>query len=105
MRKCCRVIGDSMKPTLYEGNIVVYRPTKRRTLLPEVGSIVIVEDPLQSNFLIIKRVVLIKDSGVELKGDNENESIDSRNFGIVHSAKILGIVENVIKNPFLTQKI
>ena len=85
-----------MSPTLKNGDIVIYRPTKPGDFPPKKGLIVVVKDPLDPKSLIIKRVHKENSSGLELRGDNTSVSIDSRRFGLVNYNYLCGIVEKVI---------
>jgi len=85
-----------MLPTIKEGDIVIYRPFKRGKPTPLKGSIVVAKDPLDSKSLIIKRVQKEDDLWIELIGDNKENSIDSRQFGLVHYTYLCGIVEEII---------
>ena len=83
-----RVEGESMNPTLCDGDAVLVEP--RATL--GIGDIVAAEHPYK-RVKIIKRVQSIDDNGrLVLKGDNPEESTDSRLFGSIPSSEILGKV-------------
>jgi len=85
-----------MLPTIREGDLVIYRPVREEKHPSLHGCIVVAKDPLNSKNLIIKRVVKEDHSGIELIGDNKENSIDSRHFGYVHHTCICGIVEQII---------
>lgn len=81
-----RVVGDSMRPALLPGNIVVARP--KSAVLP--GQVVIAR---QGEREVIKRVAsLHADGTVSLEGDNPTMSTDSRHLGVVKKSDILGVV-------------
>ena len=84
-----------MLPTLQEGDIVIYRPIKKQNVSPKKGSIVVVEDPQNPKLLIIKRIHRESTKGLDLRGDNESNSIDSRQFGLVNTHYLRGIVEEI----------
>lgn len=73
-----RVEGQSMWPTLYEGDIVLLRAP--RAPLPRLGQVVKVTDPRDGRALI-KRVSLVTASHFEVRGDHWAASRDSRHFG------------------------
>ena len=85
-----------MIPTLHQGDIVIYRPINSHFFSPKKGCIVVVEDPQQPKSLIIKRVHKENSLGLELRGDNQENSIDSRQFGLVNHNYLRGIVEHII---------
>ncbi len=85
-----------MLPTLRQGDIVIYRPVNPSKLSPKKGWIVVVKDPQEPKTLIIKRVHNENPLGLELRGDNVRNSIDSRQFGLVSHNYLHGIVEQII---------
>ena len=95
-RRFSRVSGDSMEPTLHEGDIVIYHPILRRKQALQDGMIVIVKSPIEKDTLIIKRIQNNTPKGIDIRGDNKGSSIDSRQFGLVNQKNILGIVEHII---------
>ncbi len=86
-----------MSPTLFNGEILIYRSIKYHHNLLAKGSIVVAIDPLEAKTLIVKRIYKITSSGIELRGDNKSNSIDSRQFGIINPKNIKGIVEMVVR--------
>ena len=77
-RKFFRVQGDSMLPTLKDGDAVMIIPTKSI----EPGDVVLADHPYKSSVKILKRVSAIDGDGrYSLTGDNPAESTDSRTFG------------------------
>lgn len=85
-----------MLPTLQQGDIVIYRQSGSTKITPNKGSIVVIKDPLEPSSLIVKRVYKKSELGIEVRGDNENNSIDSRQFGLINHAYLVGIVEQII---------
>tara|TARA_B100001029_G_C14926631_1_gene375165 strand:+ start:216 stop:572 length:357 start_codon:yes stop_codon:yes gene_type:complete len=107
LRKTAIISGDSMLPSLKEGDIVFFKNYKKDKLDPKPGQIVIFNHPLK-NQKLIKRINLVKQNNIEVFGDNIEFSEDSNNFGSVNKEKIIGIVTSKIissklKN-FLIQK-
>ncbi len=92
----CRVVGSSMEPNLYQGDFIFYRPIKEKDIPIKKGTIVVFNHPIEANTLAIKRVHKSSDFGIELRGDNEKISIDSRQYGTVNQTNMLGIVEKII---------
>jgi signal peptidase I len=77
-RKIFRVQGDSMFPTLKDGDKVMIIRT--RSIVP--GDVVLADHPYKSSVKMLKRVTEINDEGRYLvAGDNPAESTDSRAFG------------------------
>jgi nickel-type superoxide dismutase maturation protease len=82
-----RVSGDSMRPELEHDDILlVQRPSKLA-----VGDVVIAAHPFKESITVLKRIVGIEEDGrVELRGDDPDESSDSRSFGIIPRDHIRG---------------
>ena len=77
------VAGASMEPGLLEGDHLLVWRTRR--VAP--GQVVAVE---REGRLIVKRVVAIGPEGVTVLGDNPGQSTDSRHFGPVAKADVVG---------------
>ena len=87
------VAGGSMLPTLRAGDWLVADRRVYADNSPRPGHIVISRDPRDASRTIIKRVASVGDDGrAFLEGDNPAESADSRTFGPVSAAAILGRV-------------
>ena len=95
-RQHLRVVGNSMENTLKEGDLIIYKSLKRTKSNLKMGDIIIANHPTIKDKLIIKRIHSINTYGVELRGDNIYSSSDSRQFGLIKSSQIVGIVEKVI---------
>ena len=81
-----RVVGDSMKPTLHNGQIVVAHHV--RSFKP--GQVVVAHVGIRE---VIKRISSVENNGrVYLEGDNKAQSTDSRQYGSVVDTKIAGVV-------------
>ncbi len=85
-----------MLPTLRSGDLVIYKPIKPGGTKPTPGSIGVIKDPINTSSLIVKRIHKTHSQGIELRGDNETMSSDSRQFGIVNINNLCGIVEGII---------
>ena len=93
-RQAVQVSGNSMYPTLSDGDIVLVKPIRK----PLVGDVVLVQHPYKKSVKIIKRVAADADNGqYELRGDNPDESTDSRTFGSVPLKYILGAAVCLLK--------
>ncbi|MGI8927337.1 MAG: nickel-type superoxide dismutase maturation protease [Tepidiformaceae bacterium] len=85
--------GESMLPVLRPGDFVIIDTRGFGRRLPLPGAIVLARDPRSPARLIVKRVGRIDlHGGVWLTGDNAAASTDSRTFGPVPPALIIGRV-------------
>ncbi len=84
-----------MKPTLKEGDLIIYKPFKPSENVISEGNLVVLEHPLIKKALMVKRVSEIYVDAITVMGDNESTSIDSRQFGQIHKSKVKGIVEKI----------
>ena len=81
--------GESMWPTLNEGDTVLVKPTRTA----REGDIVLAKHPYKSSVKMVKRVAeILPDGALILKGDNPVESTDSRNFGSISKKDVVGRV-------------
>jgi hypothetical protein len=76
-----------MVPTLLGGDKLLLVPILRR---PAVGDLVAFDDPEYPARLLVKRVLSIGEGALEVGGDNEGASRDSRSFGPVPLAAVRG---------------
>jgi len=76
-----------MEPALHPGDWIVVAGLGRP---PRVGEIVLARDPRLRERLLLKRVAAVSDQGCVLLGDRPEESTDSRHFGAVAEADVLG---------------
>lgn len=86
------VSGDSMRPSLEAGDrlLVAWLPWWR----PRPGEVVAVLDPRDRSRVLVKRVAAVDagNGGVTVLGDAPDASTDSRTFGAVDSALLIGRV-------------
>ncbi|MDP6324232.1 MAG: S24 family peptidase [Candidatus Thalassarchaeaceae archaeon] len=84
-----RVRGDSMWPTLKDGQFV----NAIRDAEPLVGDIAVVKHPMKETILI-KRIKRIEHDEMFIEGDNPDPlgSEDSHNFGPVSTSSIIAII-------------
>jgi nickel-type superoxide dismutase maturation protease len=94
-RRLLKVEGDSMHPTLKSGDVVLVDP---RAFIA-IGDIVVAKHPYKQSVKMIKRVESI-DAGERcvLMGDNPDGSTDSRSFGKIAKADIVGKVVCRVSN-------
>lgn len=81
-----RVVGNSMLPTLKNGQLVGISSFKK----PKVGDVVMA---VQNKREVIKRIASIHHNWqVELRGDNTAASTDSRLHGTISMRNVQGVV-------------
>jgi nickel-type superoxide dismutase maturation protease len=76
-----------MEPALRAGDWIVVRSLSRP---PRVGEIVLVRDPRDQENLMLKRIAGVSKETCTVLGDRPEESTDSRTFGPVPLANVLG---------------
>ncbi len=81
------IAGRSMEPTLHSGDWIIVAGLGRR---PRVGEIVLARDPREGRRFVLKRVAAVSENACTLLGDRPEESTDSRQFGPVALADVLG---------------
>ena len=87
-----RVTGSSMTPLLEPGEEILFDPKAYRHSLPQIGDIVVAQHPYQAKQIVKRVAVVLEDGSCFLQGDNSNASTDSRSYGFIPLAKILGRV-------------
>lgn len=85
------VSGSSMEPTYKAGDRLWVSRLLNILFKPEAGDVVVLRDPRDGR-LVLKRIMKIAPDGYFMKGDNENESTDSRTFGLIKKENIIGKV-------------
>ena len=86
-RQIFKVAGNSMLPTLKDGDAVMI--SAGSSIVP--GDIVLAQHPYKESIRMLKRVASIDEKGrYALAGDNPGESTDSRTFGTVSIEYIHG---------------
>jgi len=87
-----KVKGDSMWPTLENGNIVRFEKTNSDAI--EINQIVLFKHPFKKDFNLIKRINSIDEGKAFLIGDNPdpNASEDSHNFGQIGLEEIIAVM-------------
>jgi nickel-type superoxide dismutase maturation protease len=82
-----------MLPTLEAGDTVWVDCRAYRESLPDVGDLVVARHPFQADQLLIKRVAAVEVEGrIFLRGDNPDESTDSRGLGALEGSRLIGQV-------------
>ena len=94
LRQGFLVSGDSMSPTLNDGDVVLIDPKAAFA----AGDIVLARHPYKKSVRVLKRIDSIDGQGrFWLVGDNQGESSDSRTFGSVSKADLLGKVTSRLR--------
>ena len=87
------VVGDSMFPTLKDGNRLRARRVLPFTKLSE-GSIYIFHPPVENGEregkIVIKRLIYLEGKSCYFLGDNSEVSYDSRAYGMVDRKRVIG---------------
>lgn len=92
-RRRLRVAGRSMLPLLSPGTEILMDPAAYCKTQPQPGDLVVAQAPGRPNLQLIKWVVYVEADGrCFLQGLNRLESTDSRQFGLVAPAALLGQV-------------
>ncbi|MEM9562043.1 MAG: nickel-type superoxide dismutase maturation protease [Actinomycetota bacterium] len=95
-RRRVRVIGDSMFPTLTEGEFVLV--DEDRT--PAVGELALARHPDDADLLVVKRVAAFTADGrVDVRSDNPEAGTDSRTWGPLEAAAVVGAVTLLLDRP------
>jgi nickel-type superoxide dismutase maturation protease len=81
-----RIVGPSMAPTMLNGEWWVVR----RTSHVRPGDVALIGHPDRPDLLIVKRLARREGDGWWVLGDNPAASEDSRRFGVVPGANVLG---------------
>ena len=95
-RQHLRVVGNSMESLLFEGDLIIYKKINSKIIDLEIGNIVVAEHPRIKDRLIIKRIHGIYQNGIDLRGDNNLSTTDSREWGLVKKNLIVGKVEQIL---------
>ncbi|AJP42816.1 hypothetical protein EP12_03005 [Alteromonas australica] len=96
MLKIVRVSGDSMQPTLLDGDFAVVLTWPKKALRP--GQVVVVNCPHFGT--LIKRVQQIVPNGeFSLSGDNTAASLTTEKMGWFNRQRVIGRVLYYVKRP------
>jgi SOS-response transcriptional repressor LexA len=93
--KIRRIVGKSMEPAYTEGQVVVFRRSKKISSGDVVLAIVDGRE-------VIKRIADVTKDTVYLLGDNATHSTDSRHYGFVAKNQLYGKIVLVI--PFTAKR-
>ena len=87
------VRGDSMWPTLKDGDVVSCNSYQGETVLE--GQIIVFPSPFDNKNILIKRVKSIDDDQLFVEGDNPDPSAsnDSHNFGSINISTVIAVLD------------
>ena len=88
-----RVVGTSMEPSLFDGDLVFTAPVELAAL--DTGDVVVAQ---KDNHNWIKRVSSFGNNTVALSSDNPFDSVDSRHVGSFTGEQLLGRAFAVFKS-------
>ena len=81
-----------MLPLLQPGDEILFAPHAYKKSKPQVGDVIVALHPLQKNLTIVKRIIEIEGDRYFVVGDNLSFSTDSRHWGKIGLANIIGRV-------------
>jgi nickel-type superoxide dismutase maturation protease len=96
------IVADaSMAPTLRPGDRLLVDAGAYRRAAPRVGDVVVLVDPTAPERWLVKRVAAVDPAAaaVEVRGDAEAGSRDSRTFGPVPFRLLRGRVDRIYGPP------
>jgi nickel-type superoxide dismutase maturation protease len=85
--------GDSMWPTLKDGDVVTCNSYQGETVLE--GQIIVFTSPFDKKNIMIKRVKSIVENLLFVEGDNPDPSAsnDSHNFGSINISTVIAVLD------------
>ena len=87
-----RIEGESMLPTLHAGDRVLVKPFRQTLGELQPGTVVVSWHPERPKLRLVKRLAACSAEGLTLMGDNPAASTDSRQFGMIPEALLIGVV-------------
>jgi nickel-type superoxide dismutase maturation protease len=84
-----KIVGHSMEPEIKNGTTVLATSLFYWFKNPKIGDIVAFRD---AGEILIKRITKVSKGKYFLTGDNQKDSLDSREFGFISKQKIIGKV-------------
>ncbi|MEJ6828224.1 MAG: nickel-type superoxide dismutase maturation protease [Synechococcus sp. ArSW.bin.68] len=98
-RRVMQVDGYSMWPTLKPKDRVILRPLNQHSELPAIGTIIVCIHPQQPSRRVIKRLSCVTDNQLTILGDCPDASTDSRQWGRIPKACLIGEVVALASTP------
>jgi len=83
-----KISGHSMEPILKNGDTVLVSDLSYLFKSPKIDDIVAFKG--KESEVLIKRIKGIKNGKFFLRGDNKDDSFDSKNFGYIEKENIIG---------------
>ena len=90
-----KVSGHSMEPQIKNGEEVLVTSIIYLFKKPKINDIVAFKEDKK---VLIKRIIRIDGDKYFVAGDNKNDSLDSKTFGLISKRQILG---KIINNAFI----
>jgi nickel-type superoxide dismutase maturation protease len=87
-----RVSGKSMEPEVSDGSLIWIDRFFHKLMKFKPSDLVVLEDPRMEKRLMIKRISRVGVDRLFVLGDNLDNSTDSRVFGSVSKASVVGKV-------------
>ena len=87
--------GESMLPTFKKkGTVVLIDKFSHIFFKPKINNIISLYHPYNKRIILCKRLISISNKGEKIwvEGDNKNNSLDSRDFGLINYSLINGII-------------
>jgi len=98
-RRVMQVEGYSMWPTLKPKDRVIVRPLDPHAAFPAIGAIVVCLHPEQPSRRVIKRLSAVTGNQLTILGDCPDASTDSRHWGSISRACLIGEVVALAATP------
>ena len=86
------VSGQSMEPSLSHGDMILIDESVQSI---QEEDVVLLQHPLD-DIVLVKRVIFEEEGRFFVQGDNSKQSTDSRQFGMIPKASIIGLVTVVL---------
>jgi len=87
-----RVLGNSMYPTLKNGQVLLCSKVSVKLGIFKEGHIYVYHSPSDYDKFVIKRLIEKRGNDLYFLGDNPSESLDSRDYGYVKTENIIAKV-------------
>lgn len=99
LRKRMKITGQSMHPTLKQGDLVLINTRAFKNTPPQTNDIIILWHPTLENLKIIKRLHHTTPEGNYFVLSDNSQGQDSRHYGPLNPNKIIGKVTSHSSAP------